>query len=161
MHNTLARQLRERVPNAFDGSEVIATTQGGAAMDERRFDTLTKALGSGTSRRWVLRGLLGSSVAGVAVVSRTLAAQAARKCGPGTSNPCPRDQLCVNGRCGRGCSNPDDLCPASLGATCCTATTHCCVCPVNEGTIPWCAAAGDSCDKIFFGDRPCEDAPGG
>jgi hypothetical protein len=124
-------------------------------MDERRFDSLVKALGSGTSRRRVLRGLLGSSVAGVAVVSRTLEAQAARKCGPGTSNPCPRGQQCLDGRCGRGCSNPDDLCQANLGATCCTGATHCCVCPVNGGTIPSCAADGDFCNKIFFGETPC------
>ena len=123
-------------------------------MDERRFDTLTKALGSGTSRRWVLRGLLGSSVAGVAVVSRTLAAQAARKCGPGPSNPCPRGQLCVNGRCGRGCPNPEDLCQASLGATCCPVNTHCCKCHVTlsgeERRKPFCAADGDVCGEIFF-----------
>jgi hypothetical protein len=129
-------------------------------MDEHRFDidSLARALGGGTSRRRVLRGLLGSSVAGAAVVTRTVEAQAAKRCGPGTSNPCPRGQQCVDGRCGRGCSNPDDLCQASLGATCCTAATHCCVCPVSGGTSPWCAADGDVCELIFSSGGPCTTA---
>ena len=77
---------------------------------------------------------------------------------PGTSNPCPRDQVCVNLRCGRGCPNPDDLCQASLGATCCPANTHCCKCPANAGgdKAPVCAQYADLCKGLVTAFGECE-----
>ena len=62
-------------------------------MDGHGFDTLIEALGSGTSRRRVLRGVLGSSVAGTAVVSRRWEAQA-KPTGCKTLRQCPEGQVC-------------------------------------------------------------------
>jgi hypothetical protein len=118
-------------------------------MDEQRFDTLAKVWGSGTSRRRVLRGLLGSSVAGAAVVSRTVEAQSAKRCKQ--SSQCPQDQICRAGVCGSCPTDRPQACEGTLSGDCCLATDQCCVCQFNSrgDTRGGCAPAGFVCETIF------------
>jgi hypothetical protein len=111
-------------------------------MEADRFDTLVKTLGRGTSRRRVLRGLLGSSVAGAAVVSQRVAVTAAKACTSGSE--CPKNQICGfhhNPRC-VACTNATVACKAAPDrGQCCLASQHCCACPDSvsgSGTISRC-----------------------
>src|SRR6478736_446946 len=85
-------------------------------MDDRRFDALARAVARGTSRRSVLKGLLG--LGGVAIAGDALLeedALAARRPTPTPKPPrCPGQQI----PCAAGC-----CCPAGLetcGPACCT-----------------------------------------
>ena len=82
-------------------------------MDGHGFDSLVKALGSGTSRRRVLRGVLGSSVAGTAVVSRRLEAQA-KPTGCKTLRQCPEGQVCRVSTCTTCTGDRPKACPGTL-----------------------------------------------
>lgn len=71
-------------------------------MDGHRFDDLTRALATSSSRRLVLRGLVAGAVGGLfARLSRSIAAQgacaSAADC-PGDGDPCTAVD-CVNGAC--------------------------------------------------------------
>jgi hypothetical protein len=68
-------------------------------MEDRRFDTVTKAFASGTTRRRVLRGLLAGAGSG-ALISLTRHNAVAAAC---DFNCTGGDQCCP----GRGCFNPD------------------------------------------------------
>ncbi len=117
-------------------------------MDDKRFDSLTRALASGASRRKFLLGLLG--IGGVAVVGAELdaPAEAARRPTPTpTPIPCPGNQTPVNGVC---------TCPATApnkcGPDCCT----------GKVTDPYPRAAGHSecCDQACcfgtcYGEELC------
>ncbi len=86
-------------------------------MDDRRFDSLTRSLASGASRRSVLKGILG--LGGAAVAAGTVLdqqADAARRPTP-TPTPvkCPGRQTPVNGVC----TCPGDA-PFKCGPDCCT-----------------------------------------
>jgi hypothetical protein len=118
-------------------------------MDEQLFDTLAKGLGSGTSRRRVLRGLLGSSVAGAAIVSRTIEAQAAKQCKK--SSQCPQDQICIAGACDTCPPDRPQPCEGTLSGECCPAGAQCCLCQFNSrgDTRGGCAPAGFVCETIF------------
>ena len=62
-------------------------------MDQERFDTLTRTLASGMSRRGVLRTLGGVSAGGVlAVVGRGTVAAKGRRCKNG-GTPCARVRI--------------------------------------------------------------------
>ena len=124
------------------------------SMDDRRFDSLVKALAEGSSRRSVLKGLLG--LGGAAVVGSTFLeddSQAARRPSP-TSTPtlkCPGQQTPVNGqcqcvtpkapgaeKCGPDCCNPGGVGPAHSECcdnACCFGTCYgeelCC--PTDAG----------------------------
>jgi hypothetical protein len=66
-------------------------------MDERKFDTIARTLASGTSRRRMLKGLLG--VGGLAVAAAGLQdASAARRgfTGPTFPRPEPTEPPCIN-----------------------------------------------------------------
>ncbi len=116
-------------------------------MDDRRFDSLTKALASGTNRRTLFKGLLG--LGGVTVVGGALAdnkADAARRPTP-TPTPvrCPGNQTPVGGVC---------TCPASApnkcGPDCCTESI----------TIPDTAGYSECCDNACcfghcYGEELC------
>jgi hypothetical protein len=113
-------------------------------MDAHRFDSVVKALRSGSSRRRVLRGLLASSVAGAVGVSRTFDAQAGKSCS--TSSDCPTNQLCRRNSAGNlKCTGCGKLGPSDGGGSgtfgchsdstldggfCCTRGDQvCCLCP--------------------------------
>jgi hypothetical protein len=66
-------------------------------MDERKFDTIARTLASGTSRRRMLKGLLG--VGGMAIAAAGLQdASAARRgfTGPTFPRPEPTEPPCIN-----------------------------------------------------------------
>jgi hypothetical protein len=66
-------------------------------MDERKFDTIARTLASGTSRRGMLKGLLG--VGGIAIAAAGLQdASAARRgfTGPTFPRPEPTEPPCIN-----------------------------------------------------------------
>jgi hypothetical protein len=151
-------------------------------MDDRRFDSLVRALAEGKSRRSVLKGFLG--LGGAAAVGGTLlegGTDAARRPTP-TPTPvrCPGNQTPVNGVC---------TCPASApfecGPDCCTSEaggpptpTHseccdnaCCFgtcygeelcCPTNDrsaGEFPI-PPTHKICESAVNGTECCElDAP--
>lgn len=85
-------------------------------MDDRRFDSLTRALAGGANRRAVLKGLLG--LGGVIAGSTMLddSAEAARR-----SKPTPRPASCPGQQTwdGSACGCPDDA-PYVCGPACCT-----------------------------------------
>lgn len=91
-------------------------------MDDRRFDSLAKAFASGTSRRSMLKGILGLGgvvIAGSAALDRDV--EAARR-----PTPTPRPVTCPGRQTWNGshCACPDDA-PVECGPDCCT-----------EGKIP-------------------------
>ena len=114
-------------------------------MDDRRFDTLTRSLAQGGSRRAVLKTLLG--LGGVATVGTLLApsSEAARRSTP-TPKPvtCPGIQV-WNGAeclCPTGTQCGPDCCPA--GAQCCD---NACCYGVCIGEELCCPAAQSFCDS--------------
>jgi hypothetical protein len=125
-------------------------------MDGHGFDSLVKALRSGTSRRRTLRALLGSAVASAAVVSRTVAARAAKSCGP-FGSPCPRKALCVNGRCGGTCPSSSSPCLGTRGGECCFHATDCCICrnTASGETYGTCLGAQGDCTGFKFEGATC------
>lgn len=158
-------------------------------MDDRRFDSLTKSLARGASRREVLKGLLG--LGGVAVVGGTVLegdADAARRPTPTPRPPtCPGRQVRSNGacacpsglsKCGPDCCNDDEQRVFPNGTNnpnyteCCD--NACCqgkcfgeelCCPY---TRTWCEATQECCPvdlPYCCGDgccaRPCCDTSAG
>jgi hypothetical protein len=121
-------------------------------MDAARFDALSKYIGRGVSRRRVLRGLLGSSVAGGAVLAGTFHATARGKpCPSGNGSDCPRDQICTNpsasnyncSSCGKSAGYPRGFfaCKGTVGGgVCCAARAGeaCCLCPSGTDTFGTC-----------------------
>jgi hypothetical protein len=89
-------------------------------MDDRRFDSLVRALAEGKSRRSVFKGLLGlggAALAGVTLLEDD--SEAARRPIP-TPTPvrCPGKQTPVNGQCQ--CVVPPAPGPNKCGPACCT-----------------------------------------
>ncbi len=125
-------------------------------MDQQRFDDLTRALATGTSRRRMLRGLTGGVLGGVLGLAGLQEASAAcrvidQKCD--ANNPCCKGAKCANRHCVcktaagyEACLGPGSRCintntdEAHCGAcfTPCPPTATCvdgaCVCP--NGTTP-------------------------
>jgi hypothetical protein len=118
-------------------------------MDGHDFDSLIKALGSGTSGRRVLRGLLGSAVAGAAVVSRTFETQA-KPTGCKTLRQCPQGQVCRASTCTTCTGDRPKSCPGTLSGECCSAGEQCCLCPYNfrGETRAGCAPADIDCRRV-------------
>lgn len=88
-------------------------------MDDQRFDAFVRGLAGASSRRQVLRGLLG--LGGLAAASTLRSAEAARRPSP-TPTPvrCPGEQIPGSGGC---------VCPAGkakCGPDCCPAGAQCC-----------------------------------
>ncbi len=124
---------------------VVAVIGGEAPdMDGQRFDRLTRALATGTSRRTILKGLLGAG--GAAVSGSVVADQAdARVIGARPTVP-PAQQP-------SGCQLPNQLC----GGECCgpglCKSNHCCSSPTHT----WC---GDRCwpeSQCTSSGIPCSD----
>lgn len=134
-------------------------------MDDRRFDALIRALGSGTSRRTVLRGLLGVGAATAAVAGDR--AQAARRgfAGPKlptpspTATPPPCAQIgdacgvgCCSGNCCGGTCIDDSACcidtDCGISDECTTITCsadHACQISID-------ASCGLDCSSCAFSD---------
>ena len=124
-------------------------------MDGHEFDILVKGLSSGTNRRRVLRGLLGSAAAAVVVGSQTFEATARGKaCPSGNGSECPANQVCKNST--RTCTKCDQkhfvTCKGSTGpGTCCFAeNADCCICTFTRSgaTFGTCGAIGQ-CATLY------------
>lgn len=128
-------------------------------MDDRRFDSLVKALAEGKSRRSVFKGLLG--LGGAAIVGTTVVESDTDAAVRPTPTPkpvkCPGQQVPVNGvctcptsapqKCGPSCCNPAGV--GSAHTECCDRS--CCngkcygeeqCCPYNR---TFCEASGECC----------------
>jgi hypothetical protein len=66
-------EIRDRFSRITHRSSLSAIVEGGHRMDADRFDQLARVWGVGTTRRWVLGGMLGAALAGL--VPKRLAAQ--------------------------------------------------------------------------------------
>jgi hypothetical protein len=86
-------------------------------MDDRRFDTLAKRVGT-QSRRQILRGMLGIGATAVGAAVTADAASAARRgfSGPSISLSAPSQRQCDDSHCGDdGCGG---VCACQPGYTC-------------------------------------------
>jgi hypothetical protein len=104
-------------------------------MDDRRFDSLVRALAAGTSRRSVLKGLLG--LGGIVAASKVIFesdTDAARRPASPTPTPvkCPGNQVSSGGAC---------VCPATAPNTC---GSDCCTSVHGGPPIP---AHSECCDN--------------
>lgn len=132
-------------------------------MDDRRFDSLTRALASGKNRRGVLKGFVGLGVAAIAGgVVLDSGTEAARRPEP-TPKPvaCPGQQI----RSGNQCICPDEL--EQCGPDCCPAEAACCdntccygtcygeelCCPTGHLVCHGRCGPGECCDDSDCGDR--------
>ncbi|MGH2532327.1 MAG: hypothetical protein ACRDJW_08455 [Thermomicrobiales bacterium] len=114
-------------------------------MDEYQFDTLTKALATGKSRRAILKGLLGG-FGSLAVFHR---AEAARNQPPGT--PCTRATECASFHCVDGVccdSSCTGQCEACSAAGICTTVSG-----APRGNRPACPGNG-ACAATCDGQNP-------
>lgn len=150
-------------------------------MDDRRFDTIVKALAEGHSRRAVLKGLLGLS--GAAIVGSAVernAAEAARRPAPtpaprtcpgkqtwnGTACVCQVPPAAGTQKCGPDCCNPSGVGAASSECcdnACCFGTCYgdelCC--PTNPpagGGTPTHKVCGGVCVDLRLDDACCDDS---
>jgi hypothetical protein len=125
---------------------------GGPKVDAEQFDRIAKVLGSGTSRRRVVRGLLVSSITTATVMSRVTDAQAGKPCE--ATNQCHMRQgngnwVCNSGRC-RSCRGTVRcISPVTGTGTCCPAGQYCCLCTTPDVTLaPNCASDDGSGSAI-------------
>jgi len=129
-------------------------------MDDRRFDSLTRSLASGSSRRQVLKGLLGLGGAAAAAGSLASEADAARRPKPTPVPTCPGVQtwngsacVCPGGhtKCGPDCC-PDGLAECCDNACCygtCYGEELCC-----PSAQEFCPISGECCPE---GSTCCPD----
>ncbi len=86
-------------------------------IDRRRFDEVTKFLGTGANRRSMIKGTAGAALAGVfalAGLQRTEAAQVSCNSKEKCEAKCGRESAeCCNGTCVRGCGPNRTLHPRS------------------------------------------------
>jgi hypothetical protein len=131
-------------------------------LDDRRFDSLVKSLAAGTSRRSMLKGLLGfgGAVAASGIAERT--AEAARRGSTPTPTPiiCPGTQIASNGvciclgalsKCGSDCCNPSGI--GAAHSECCDGA--CCfgTCSTEETCCPYPSAYCEAHDLCCGGDE--------
>src|SRR5258706_8505761 len=105
-------------------------------MDSSRFDELTKAVATTTSRRRVLKTFVASIMGGIFGLSRTDLANAAGKC-LGLGSKCAHGKECCSGTCTNNrcacpsgqtnCNGACVVCP--FGGTCSGSS---CVCPTGQ-----------------------------
>lgn len=114
-------------------------------MDDRRFDSLVRSLAAGTSRRRMLKGMLG--LGGAAIVGAPGAsdhADAARRGFSGPRFPTPCVPNCAGSNCGSdGCGGTCGQC-APVGAICFEGLCFG-LCDPSEG-LPCCS--GCLCDAV-------------
>lgn len=107
-------------------------------MDQRTFDSLARALACGVSRRRVLSGLLGSTIAAAFIVP-TGHVDAARRGFPGPRwpespiDPGPCEPFCGVGLCGI---------PNGCGGTCACSSAESCI---GGACAPPCVPSCDAC----------------
>src|SRR5215211_1549935 len=88
-------------------------------MDDKRFDSITRALASGANRRTVLKGLLG--LGGIAAVGSVARDQNPTGAARRPTNPSPTPVKCPGQQtpCGNTCCCPATA-PNKCGPDCCT-----------------------------------------
>lgn len=120
-------------------------------MDDRRFDSLTKAFAAGTSRRSLFKGLLG--LGGAAAVGGTIlepSSEAARRPTPTPRPPiCPGTQTPQGGQCV--CISPPAPGPEKCGPDCCN--------PAGIGANHSECCDSGCCYGHCYGEELCCDYP--
>ncbi len=129
-------------------------------MDDERFDALTRALTSSTSRRRLLRGLAGGLLASLAAMVGAVETLASHTGCRHHGQPCRRKNQCCSHRCtGAGtCMCPAAKTPCGTTACCDPATQKCCqgVCVPLGG----CCTAADCDDGNACTVDSCDSATG-
>jgi hypothetical protein len=119
-------------------------------MDGNRFDELTRALGSGRSRRGILKGL-GASALAAAGVGR-LAAPAAARRKRSVGNSCASNNDCASGLCVQE-SRTRKICRCQSGTDCCVSDAECD--DGNDCTADACV--NNQCAHTPLTGTPCDD----
>src|SRR5689334_3501032 len=95
------------------------------AMDSSRFDDLTKALATSTSRRQALKTITATTIGGILSLTGIGTVFAKPKChhagqGCDTTSKCCPGLVCTNGKCTTCPAFPacNDTCPCPAGYTC-------------------------------------------
>ena len=149
-------------------------------MDQDRFDDIAKALGSGASRRQLLRGIVGGAAAAVlGAFGRAGGARATHTTCAGVGSSCgtlaccsgsycdPYKKVCKCGSNGQGCDSTHPcckgfycdpykkICKCGSAGQACDSTHPCCKgyqCdPYKKVCKPACVGAGSSCEA----PHPC------
>lgn len=101
-------------------------------MDGQRFDDLTRALGAGTSRRTLLKGIAGGALATLTSLLDPTSSLATHTGCRHHGKPCRRDRQCCSKKCSR---RGKCVCPGGTtkcGGTACVASTEtCCTTPAD------------------------------
>jgi len=103
-------------------------------MDDQRFDALARSLATGTSRRLILKGLIGGALGGmVRLVQRT---------GTLAVDPCPIGQAECNGGCVPSCP-PNHIFGPQCQCICTLSDSHVCPNPLHVYDNCQCACDDD------------------
>ena len=124
-------------------------------MDPTRFDDLTKALASSTSRRQVLKTLAGTAAAGLLALSGIDQVFAKPCVKPG--HHCKTTDCCRSGNFTGGCCN-GRCCPSGQGCSngTCVPLQNQFICDCFDGTqSTFCSTADCPGDLSTFCDTPC------
>ena len=118
-------------------------------MDQDRFDDLTRALASTTSRRTVLKTLAGSAAGGLLALLGVHEAAADDTCKP-TGKKCRKGAQCCSGNCEAGVCAP--ACTPSGLQQLCSSPEECCsgFCePILDFPPRCCIPPGTKCDTYY------------
>jgi hypothetical protein len=125
-------------------------TRGHFVMDDKRFDSITRAFASGASRRSLLKGLLGLGGAALtgAVVLDDGDSEAARRPTPTPKPPtCPGQQTWVSGKC---------VCPAGLSQCIPETGPACCNDQIPPGSPGYSMCCDNACCQgTCYGEELC------
>jgi hypothetical protein len=116
-------------------------------MEDSRFDALTKAMATPTSRRQALKALGASVVGGILGLSRIGTALADKPLCRGNGSKCSLGKQCCSGYCANNvCTCPpapacNSACPCPSGSTCVNGTC----CPSSQACNGTCCPSGQGC----------------
>src|SRR5438105_5465053 len=119
-------------------------------MDPSKFDDLTKALATATSRRQALKTIAATTLGSILGLSRLGTAFGAPKChgqgtGCDTTSQCCSGLVCTNGKCtpceglGQSCTSDSQCCSGFCSSSICGGAGVCC------GVLTPCTSDSDCC----------------
>jgi hypothetical protein len=137
-------------------------------MDGTRFDTLTRSLTRGSSRRGVLRLLTGGALGGLLAGSGAAPAPASHFGCRHVGEPCTRARQCCSSQCSGpkggktcaahhtgGCTEAHDICQTNNHAFSKCPNVPAGMCYITTGDAPFCGDSNGSACKRCRSDRDC------